>query len=266
MTQKIQRRDFIASSLAAGAAMATAGQSAPDNGADTAARQELIELRVYRNTDPAKQTLVVDFVENALRPALERQGIDRIGTFKPSDKKDASVYVVLPYTKAGQVVVQNDLLNGDKAYNEAAADYFSKPRKDPAYTRIESRLMRAFAGMESLVPPSSESPSRLLELRIYESHNERLAKLKVEMFNEGEIDIMRDVDLGPVFFGESLISNDLPNLTYMLSADSADAHKKHWAAFIAHPDWKRMSGMERYKGTVSKITSVMLTPTAASQV
>ena len=50
MTQKIQRRDFLTGSLAAGAAMATASQSASNSGANNTAKQELCELRIYRNT------------------------------------------------------------------------------------------------------------------------------------------------------------------------------------------------------------------------
>ena len=85
-------------------------------------------------------------------------------------------------------------------------------------------------------------------------------------FNGGGLDLLRDVKLGPVFFGETLISADVPNLTYMLSADDVDAHKEHWKAFLAHPEWKRMKAIEKYQGTVSKITSVMLAPTEYSKI
>jgi hypothetical protein len=265
MTQKIQRRDFLTGSLAAGAAMATASQSASNSGPNNAAKQELCELRIYRNTALSKQAVMLDFVEDTLRDRLNHQGIDRIGIFKPADGKDASVYLLIPYSSPDQLALQNDRLEQDRVYNKIASTYLSTSQKNPAYTRIESRLMRAFQGMPTVVPPPRKSPTRLVELRIYESHNERLAKLKVEMFNKGEIDVMREVGLGPVFFGETLISDDVPNLTYMLSADSEDAHKKHWSAFLKHPEWKRMSGLKRYKGTVSKIVSVFLTPTAASQ-
>ncbi|MEQ9406659.1 MAG: NIPSNAP family protein [Fuerstiella sp.] len=126
--------------------------------------------------------------------------------------------------------------------------------------------MRAFAGMPVLELPSTASPERLLELRIYESNNEQKARLKVEMFNEGEIDIMRDVKLAPVFFGETLISDDLPNLTYILSADNAEIHRQHFQDFLKHPDWDRMKRLEKYKGTVSKIISITLSPATCSQI
>ena len=58
--------------------------------------------------------------------------------------------------------------------------------------------------------------SRILELRIYESHSTKAGQKKIEMFNEGgEIAIFRKTGLRPVFFGETLIGPLMPNLTYM---------------------------------------------------
>jgi hypothetical protein len=105
-----------------------------------------------------------------------------------------------------------------------------------------------------------------LELRIYESRNEDLARRKVEMFNTGEIQLMQDVELGPVFFGESLGAADMPNLVYMLSAENEEAHKEHWQGFLAHPDWARMKDLPRYADTVSKITSILLRPAEGSDI
>ena len=85
------------------------------------------------------------------------------------------------------------------------------------------------------------------------------------MFNAGEIQVMRDVKLAPVFYGETLVSNDLPNLTYMLSGENREAHKQHFADFLKHPEWDRLKRIEKYKGTVSKITSVFYKPTSWSQ-
>ena len=56
------------------------------------------------------------------------------------------------------------------------------------YARIESSLLSPFSGMPKLVKPDASKP-RLLNLRIYESHNERAGKKKIEMFNKGEIEI-----------------------------------------------------------------------------
>ena len=266
MPSKIQRRDFVVGSFAGATALtgsAAASASSPSDDGDT---RELIEIRAFRNTDPAKQAAVLAHVESALLPALDRQGLERVGVFTSVEAADASVYLVIPYATPEQLLHHNDLLESDEAYQSVAADHLAVSMEDPPYTRIESRLTRAFSGMPRLEVPARESAERILELRIYESHNERKARLKVEMFDDGEIDLMREVGLGPVFFGETLISHDAPNLTYMLSADSAADHKAHWNAFLAHPEWDRMKNLERYKGTVSKIESITMRPAAASQI
>lgn len=258
------QRHFVTGLLAAAAALIIAGTAA------TAASpsQEYYEIRIYRCSTAENQEIVVNFVEDALLPALNRQKIDRVGIFTPTgEKADNSVYVLLPYETLDALGGLNVALAADANYQKAAADYFAIEKKSAPYSRIESRLMKAFAGLPILEQPaySREKTSRLFELRTYESHNARMAELKVEMFNKGEIDIMREVGLGPIFFGETLISNDVPNLTYMLSAENEDAHKTHWKGFGPHPEWQKLKKMERYKGTVSKIISTMLAPTEGSQ-
>lgn len=264
MNQLIRRRAFLSGSLAAGVAITTASKR-DSSSSERKPKQEFYELRIYRSPTAAKQQVVLAFVEKALRPALNRQGIDRIGIFKPDGKADTAVYVVIPYPSLDLLALQNDKLEADDVYQAAAAAYFALPKAAAPYTRIESRLLRAFAGLPTLAAPSRKSGTRIVELRIYESRNEQLAKRKVEMFNQGEIDLMRSVGMAPVFFGETLIASDVPNLTYMLSADSPAAHKAHWAAFLKHAEWDRMKNLSRYKGTVSKIVSVTMMPTAGSQ-
>ena len=86
------------------------------------------------------------------------------------------------------------------------------------------------------------------------------------MFDTGETQVMRDTGLAPVFFGETLIGPDVPNLTYMLSAANEEEHKAHWKAFMVHPEWQRMKKLPKYKDTVSKITNYFLVPADCSQI
>lgn len=264
MNPKTSRRRILAGLLAAFSAM-TLGTVNADEASPS---QEYYEIRIYRCPTAEKQQTVISYVESALLPALNRQTIDRIGIFTPTgENADTSVYVLIPYRTLDMLGGLNAALAADSDYQAAAADYFEMPEKDPAYTRIESRLMKAFCGMPVIEQPSysKEKKPRLFELRTYESPNAHKAQLKVEMFNKGEIDIMKEVGLGPVFFGETLISNDVPNLTYMLSAENEEAHKTHWKGFGPHPQWNILKKMERYKGTVSKIISTKLVPTEGSQ-
>ena len=44
----------------------------------------------------------------------------------------------------------------------------------------------------------------------------------------GEIGVMQEVDLSPVFYGQALLGRDLPHLTYMLCSADMATHKKNW--------------------------------------
>ncbi|MCA9022204.1 MAG: NIPSNAP family protein [Planctomycetaceae bacterium] len=258
MNQNItDRRQFLAGTVGAAVAL---GVTQNVHSADSKAKQQFYELRIYRAPSAEKQAIVGNYLEQALLPALKRIGITQVGVFKQIDAKDEhSLYVLIPFDSLEQFASLNDVLETDEKYHQAAAEYFSFPKESPAFTRIESRLMKAFKGMPQLKAPGGKGP-HLFELRTYESHNEKLAKLKVDMFNSGEIEIMEDVKLGPVFFGEMLIGGDVPNLTYMLSAPNRPAHDEHWDGFRSHPKWEKMKTMDKYKGTVSKITNVYLEP------
>jgi hypothetical protein len=230
--------------------------------------QEYYELRIYKIFDYDKQLACESYLKDALLPALNRMGIDRVGVFtNQDDENDHSVFMLIPFPTVDKFTEMNKTLAADKEYQTAAASYFDRKPKDPVYERIESRFMKAFSGIPVIEVPqvSAEKKERLFELRLYQSHTEDHARRKVQMFNEGEIQIMRDTKLGPVFFGETLIGPDVPNLVYMLSGSDAESHQQHWKDFLAHPEWKRIKVLEQYKDTVSKIQKWMLEPTSYSQ-
>ena len=265
MTSSINRRRFLQTS----AALAAVAGTKDAVGAEGGTRQEFYELRVYRTLDADKKRRADTYLEKAFVPALGRMGLDRIGAFTNIDEPDDhSVYVLIPYATLDRFAALNPTLLADEEYQAAAKAHFAVPKDDPVFSRIQSRFYKAFAGMPVIEMPeqTAQAQPRVFELRIYESHTEEKAALKVDMFNSGEIQVMRDTELGPVFFGEALIGDDVPNLTYLLSASDPEAHKAHWDAFRDHPEWIRMKAMPKYADTVSKITSIFLAPTGYSQI
>ena len=229
--------------------------------------QEYYELRIYKIWDYEKQQIAETHLKNALIPALNRMGLDRVGVFLNSDVNDHSIFVLIPYPTIEKFTKLNKTLAADTEYQTAAASYFARDKKSPIYKRIESRFMKAFEGMPTMEIPqvSKEKSERIFELRLYQSHTEDHARRKVMMFNDGEIQIMRDTKLAPVFFGETLIGPDVPNLIYMLSSPDLESHKAHFKDFLAHPEWKRIKVLEQYKDTVSKIDKWILKPASYSQ-
>ena len=108
---------------------------------------------------------------------------------------------------------------------------------------------------------------RIFELRRYESHSDKAAIRKLEMFNKGgEIPIFRRAGLAPVFFGEALVGEQLPSLTYMLTHESMAARDEGWAKFNSDPEWRKLSANPYYAETVSSVTDIILRPTGFSQI
>ncbi len=276
----MKRREFLKRALTvstlAGLSVAPLGGPAAEPG--TGEKREFYELRVYRLRNAAKRGLLDQFIEKAAIPALNRLGVRPVGVFAQQDRKATpgttemrdplSVYVLRPYPSLDMVASIGPLLSADAEFQRAGAEFLQAPKADPAFERIDSWLMLAFAGMPKVELPAycRDRKPRMFELRTYESHSEPKALKKVEMFNSGEIQTMRQVNLGPIFYGQALIGANLPHLTYMLSAEDQEAHDKHWAAFREHPTWKRMKDDPQYADTVSKIINRFLVPTTYSQI
>jgi hypothetical protein len=278
----MKRREFITTSMAAsalaGLGTAALTASAAERAATGPGDREYYELRAYRLKGEANRGLLEAYIEKAAIPALNRLGVNRVGVFvqqeragepAPTELRDAATVLVLRVCPSLEVfATATARLSADAEYQKAGAEYLSSPKSNPAFERIDSWLMLAFAGMPKLELPAycREKKSRMFEIRTYESHSESKALKKVEMFNAGEIDTMREVGLGPIFYGQALIGGSLPHLTYMLSAEDQDAHKKHWGAFGAHPTWNKLKNDPQYADTVSKIVNRFLVPTAYSQI
>ena len=267
----MKRRHFLKTSLAASAitGLAPAGLTASAAEPNPAAGREFYELRAYRLKAGASHELLDASLEEAAIPGLNRLGVKPVGVFTETEPKDGpAVFVLIPYPSIESFATATARLNADPEYRKAGAEYLQLPNTSPAFERIDRWFMRAFAGLPKLELPafSREKKPRIFELRTYESHSEAKALKKVDMFNAGEIGAMKEVGLAPVFYGQALIGPNLPHLTYMLSAETREAHKEHFKAFGAHPVWQKLKKDPQYADTVSKSTSRFLAPTAYSQI
>ena len=228
---------------------------------------EFYEIRIYRVFDFEKQNQLEAWMQDALLPALERLDIKNVGVFRNlGDLNDHSQFMVLPFESLEQFATLNLKLAEDKVFTEDSKEWFGQEMKDPVYNRVDSWITQAFDSIPKMeLPAHIKNPDRVYELRLYESHNMDSARRKVKMFDDGETQLMRDVKLGPVFFGRTLAGPDSPNLIYLLGAESAEAHKAHWKAFLAAPKWAEIKDLPEYANTVSKIQKWVLKPTAFSK-
>ncbi len=260
----MKRRDFLAASCVAGTAPLSslaAGQE-PAAGAE----KQYLELRLYELEAGDKAKAFGRFLKGAAIPALNRLGIGPVGVFKFTEGDSPNLYVLLPHKTLESVATVNTRLLEDEEFLKAGADILDAPISDKAYLRMESSLSLAFDKCPTVETPSKKD-SRIFQLRIYESHSAKKAKMKVHMFDHGgELDLFRKTGMPPVFFGETLVGAIMPNLTYMLGFDDADAKDAGWKAFLASDQWNKLKKLPIYADTVSRITNIMLLPGPGSQI
>ncbi len=259
----MKRRDFLQTALTAAAATAattTQAASTPALGRD------YYELRTY-SLKAAKHAMLDDYLGKAFVPAMGRLGAGPVGVFsEPSGAENLLVHVLTAFTAPEQIVSMPARLAVDAEYQKAAAEYLAAPASDPIYDRIESSILLAFEGMPRLVKPDT-SKARIMNLRIYESHNERAALKKMEMFNKGEFAVFQRANMPMVFCAQTLAGPRMPNLTYMLVFPDEAGRKEGWGRFGKDdPEWKRLRSMHEYddKEIVSRITNKIITPASYS--
>jgi len=264
----MKRRAFFQPRSILAAIIVTVGSTGLLVAADVG-QPQYYELRVYATTSEPQQKLINHYWQKAAVPAYNRLGIPAVGVFTElQDSSTNKVYILIPFETPGAYAAIPGQLAGDTAYQAAAADYLNTPKTDPAYVRFESSLLVAFDGMKKLAAPPSTAALNpwIFELRTYQSHSESKGINKVKMFNSGEIPLMQQVGLTPVFFGQTIVGSQMPNLIYMVSGENQDEHKKHWKSFFDAPVWKNLSGDPQYKDNVSKVISILLKRTPASQI
>ncbi len=268
------RRTFLSSTVAvtAAAAASTAGLTAQG-------RREFYELRAYR-LKPGAPTAPLDaYFEQALLPALRTRGITAVGVFTELDvnkqtqtgvaKPDTPIWVFIPHATLDSFVEVSAFLNADPAVQKAGAAYLQAPKASPAFDRIDSWLYLAFSGMPTMALPDFSTkrvPTRVFEMRDYESHSEAKALAKMAMFNEGEIEIMQTLGMSPVFFGQGLVGPNLPHLRYITSGPDLATHLDAWKKFGPDPRWMKMKDLPQYADSTSKNTARFLAPKPYSSI
>lgn len=248
----MHRRQFVGAAASAGVAALPSA---------AAQQNAFFELRYYhlRNGSQAQRT--TEFLGKHFLPAAQRLGIGPLGFFGAVIAEGSPfILSLVSYPSATAFAGSMERLASDKAFQSAFDEYNSMT--ELSYIRMENSLLRAFDSVPALsVPPAAHAP-RIFELRTYESNNVKAAQRKIRMFNEGEAAIFQRLGMAPIFFGETLVGRNLPNLTYMLSFENMAAHDKLWGAFGADSEWQKLRAQPGYSDAeiVSNISNAILRP------
>ena len=133
-----------------------------------------------------------NYLEKVAIPFLNRAGSTPIGVFTQQERsgaagsteiRDAStVLVLIPYPSAEAFAKTTAAFNAQIEGQKGGEEYLQAGKDKPAFERIDSWLMLAFAGMPKVELPaySKERKPRMFEIRTYESHSE-IKALKKEI-------------------------------------------------------------------------------------
>ena len=232
-----------------------------------ATRPQYYEVRIYSTSSAEQQQRVNDYWQKAAVPAYNRLGIQPIGVFTElHDSATNHVYVLIPYDSPGDFTAMPAKLAADADYQQAAAEFLNAPKTNAAYVRFESSLLVAFDGMKHMCLPATNASPTVFELRTYMSSSEGKGLNKIKMFESGEIPVMKESGLAPIFYGRTIAGLNMPCLVYMTCGENLDAHKQHWKAFSAAPVWKQLQADPQYKDNVARIISILLKRTGASEI
>ena len=260
----MERRDFLAGTLASSALAVATGASAQNQ--DTSKQREYYQIRRYFLQSGPQTSMTEKYISEALIPALAGKG-GPVGAFRLDiGPETPTFYVLIPLSSAASAASLETELSQNETYVKAAEPFWSSPASSPPFNRVDSSLLIAFEGWPRISPP--EKGKRIFQLRTYESPNYRDHVRKVEMFHSGEFEIFKNAGFHQVFYGDTVIGPRMPNLTYMLSfGDSAELDAK-WEKFRNDPAWKKLSADPKYafEPIVSNITNLILSPLTASQI
>jgi hypothetical protein len=233
-------------------------------------KQQYYEIMIYHVKLSSQSERIDSYLKDAFVPALHRAGIAKVGVFKPVETDTAYgklIYVFVPLKTVDQYLKLSGQLLKDKDYQKAGKEFLDATYNDPPFARYESILLKAFKDMPQFRAPLYDTPvgERIYELRSYESSTEAKASKKIDMFNQGgEMALFESLNFNAVFYGEVLMGSHKPNLMYMTSFRDITTRDEKWKAFGNTPEWKRISGLEEYKNTVSKANVYLLHPASYS--
>jgi hypothetical protein len=220
--------------------------------------KDIYELKVVHLKGNAGRNQLKKYYSEAVIPFLKERGAKVMAFSEYSLEEPPVMYVLHAHQSLADYYDTTLAMRSDPEFLHAASEYNRIPATNPVYDRIETFLLEAFDGFPRLKEPVKTGG--LIEMRIYESYSEDAGIRKVKMFNEGEIQLFKDLGFYPLMFSQHLAGQYMPALTYMLWFKDMEERDALWSTFGPSPGWREMSNKEEYADTVSKIHKKFLIP------
>jgi hypothetical protein len=256
----MKRRSFVAAAAAGLAGSAVAEEPA---------KSQYFSLCYYYMRSGPQVDRTTKYLSDAYLPAARRAGVKISGFFSPViGERSPFILSLAVYPSPAAIQTVSAHLAEDRDFQKGWDEY--NAIGDPAYSRMETALLRAFDGIPQLTAPPTDAKraARTFEMRTYESMNEKASRRKIKMLEDGEAGIFRRVGMSPVFFGQGIFGRNLPSLTYMLAFDDLAARERLWKEFGADEEWRKLRAQPGLSDAeiVSNIGNEILRPLAFSEI
>ena len=217
---------------------------------------QIQEWRVYNFQMGGSTARLDQLMTDILLPLYKNLGIE-VGCFKENNpNQPVGYYFLFVYPSFDAYLKANDLLLQNSAFVEAMKEDAASPR--PMFFRYDSYLCRPFEGWKKVTPVAGKT---IFEWRKYDSANIEAGTRKVQMFNQGEIDIFLACGINPLCFGQIIAGKDMPGLIYVTHYNDMADREASWDKFRNHPEWQRMRAAPEWVfTTVPNNRIVLLTP------
>jgi hypothetical protein len=134
---------------------------------------------------------------------------------------------------------------------------------------MDSVLLHALPFSPALKASAAGDPAhKIFELRTYESSTFRQIDMMHQRFHPQEIEVFAQCGIKPIFYADTFVGPNQPNMIYMVPFESEAQREQAWAAFRAHPGWKAIADewMKKSGELARNIYNSILAPTSYSMI
>jgi len=227
----------------AGAQEAASAASAP-NAAGRKTRLYRMDYFYYRQGDQGTR---INLFLSSQMPLFSKH-IRTLGVFTAVMTPHAQTTLVLSgFSSFEEMTAAGHAVEGDSEYQKAHEEF--ERGSEPPYDTAERQLLAATDFSPEIVPPAEKPKSpRYFELRIYHSPTQRQLRMVHERFAGPEIAIFHRSGVHPLFYADTIIGRELPNLTYMIPFATLAGREAAWDKFGADPEWLKARAESVAKG------------------
>jgi hypothetical protein len=239
-------RRFFLQSLAAAGMVSQMARPADAQTQERGPKTRLYRMDYFYYRQGDQGSRINQFFSSQM-PLLTRH-VRTLGVFTAVMTPHAQTTLVLSgFSSFDDMTTAGRAVESHPGYQKAHQEF--EQGAEPPYDTAERSLLAATEFSPEIVPPLEKPKTpRYFELRIYHSPTQNQLRLVHERFAGPEITIFHRSGIHPLFYADTIIGRELPNLTYLIPFTTLADREKAWDTFGADPEWLKVRAESVAKG------------------